>query len=112
MKHRVSDIIDAAAELTGVSYGEMIGTCRARHIGNVRAVVSIVARERGHAYPHIGRVMRKDHSSIVHYVKNFDTFVRRSPHILDLLADLRDLVDDRGVFGMARPLSQGTAAHG
>lgn len=94
MKHRVSDIIDAAAELTGVSYGEMIGTCRARHISNVRAAVVMIAREYGFSYPHIGGVMRKDHSSMVHYVKNFPMFVARSPTLLVLVDDLRDVVEN------------------
>jgi chromosomal replication initiation ATPase DnaA len=87
---RVSDIIDAAARLTGYTVGQIAGQQRKRDICLVRFAVCIVARDKGHSYSAIGRRLgKRDHSSIIYAVERAEAFRQRDPRYAELIAQLK-----------------------
>lgn len=84
---RVSDLITIASRITGMTPAQIVGPQRHKPIARVRQAVAYVAAEQGrHSYPHIGRMMNRDHSTIIHSHKMVPVFMRSD-------ADLRLLVE-------------------
>ena len=48
---------------------------RKREVVNARMIYSDILRERGWSYKAIGRSIRKDHATIIHYVKSIDPYM-------------------------------------
>lgn len=62
---RVSDLVAIAARLSGLSEEALLGPAKHRHVARVRQAVMYVAVNQGvHSYPHIGRVMGRDHKTV------------------------------------------------
>lgn len=49
---------------------------------NARMVFSKILRDRGCLLTQIGRFLRKDHSTIVNYMQNFDMYIRQDSHLM------------------------------
>lgn len=67
-----SDIIAFVAKLAGVTVDEVRGKVRSKKLSRVRAVLSVIFRDRGMSYPQIGRRLNKDHTSILYAVQMFE----------------------------------------
>lgn len=84
----VGTIITLAAEVFGVSRRELIGPSRPLHIARPRQAVCIVASRIGWGPSHIGRVIKRDHSTVSHARDLADAFERHDPAFAAGLAAL------------------------
>lgn len=66
------ELMAFVARSAKVSMDDLQGKTKTRHLHRARAVISIVMRERGLSYPYIGKLLHRDHSTIVHAVDTFD----------------------------------------
>ena len=48
------------------------GNCRKRKLVDARIIYAKIAREYNYSFKSIGRLIGKDHATIIHYMKNFD----------------------------------------
>jgi hypothetical protein len=99
---RLTDIIDAASDLSKVERQHIVGPCRKLPLFAIRTAISIIAREHKHFLPHIGRAFGRDHSSICHAIKVQDITARKCPWLPDLIEALRDECDGMPFGGWGR----------
>jgi len=66
---RVGDIVAASARAFGMSQLAVVGEGRHREAVRARRVVCVLAREAGWSLPHIGRVLRRDHTTVLHHLR-------------------------------------------
>lgn len=64
--------IQHLAEGYGYTVADILGPKRRRHLVSVRRLCILMLREKGYSTTEIGRVMNRDHSTIVHAL-NKDT---------------------------------------
>lgn len=65
-----TDIILIVSRITGVSYDDMLGHCRATRICDARMIAAQIAYELTDAsFPDIGRAMNKAHSSVQYMLR-------------------------------------------
>lgn len=84
---RVSDLITIASRITGLTPSQIVGPQRHKPITRVRQAVAYVAAEQGkHSISQIGRMMNRDHTTIIHARRMVPEFMKRD-------ADLRLLVE-------------------
>lgn len=65
-KPRVREITQAAADIFGVPVRDILSKSRFREHTSARQAVCLVAWERGWSSPAIGRVLGRDHSTVLH----------------------------------------------
>ena len=95
---RVSDIIQLAANMARVSYGEVIGTNRSAYLVRIRRAVVVVARDKGHSYAFIGSIMRKDHSTVLHSYRAAHDHMEHDPQFRSFVDDLSKATIDSAPF--------------
>lgn len=107
MTRRVSDAVTLAANLTGLSSGEIIGTYRFKHIAHVRFAVCLVAYEWGiHSLSQIGAVLGgRDHTTIINALQQARELEERNPKYARFLQDLRNACDEASPFVIERPIA-------
>lgn len=66
------DIIAFVSRMAGVTVDEVRGNKRDKKLSRVRAVLSVIFRDRRMSYPQIARMLHKDHTSILHAVQTFE----------------------------------------
>jgi chromosomal replication initiation ATPase DnaA len=82
--------VQSVADDFAISYGELIGEGRSRHLVEARVVVVAVLRERGWSFPRIGKLIGgRDHSTIIWAHQNFDIHAKRNPRVLNLYKQYR-----------------------
>ena len=94
----------AVAKASGLTIHDLDGRGRMRHVVRARKVYSHLAHEAGYSFPHIGRHLAdRDHSTIVHHVRNYDAWKRKDP----LIEELQDKTE-RVLAGepIARPVRE------
>lgn len=74
-----SDYIRAAAKMFGVHPRDITGPYRFQFILKPRFALSKALRERGWSYSEIGRLMKRDHSTIMHHIRKAEYFMERDP---------------------------------
>jgi hypothetical protein len=99
---RLTDIIDAASDLSKVDRAHIVGPCRKPPLFAIRTAISIIAREHKHSFPQIGRALNRDHSSICHGINVQDVTARKCPWLPDLIEALRDECDGMPFGGWGR----------
>lgn len=86
----ISDILEAAQEVTPFTIGEIIGTHRFAPLSRVRQACFYLAREAGYSYPAIGkRIGGKDHSTAVHGFKACQDHMARKPEYAEQVRRIR-----------------------
>jgi len=98
MRPRIADIITIASRLTEVPEADIVGRRRWLHLCAVRFPVYAVAREWGYSYTAIGRIVNRDHSSIMHSVNNRDRFESYIVDFADFCEEVARLADDLPPF--------------
>ena len=63
---------------------------RHREIVDARMVFAKILRERGHIYKSIGVYLRKDHSTIIHYVEQAPNIFKTDKKLMDLYLECRN----------------------
>lgn len=66
---RVLQIIQEVAEHTGIPQDAIMGASRSYAVCLARDLACYIAKRDGHSYPEIGRVMNRDHSTIMDAAK-------------------------------------------
>ena len=64
--------IEHLAEGYGYTVADILGPKRHRHLVSVRRLCALMLRDKGYSTTEIGRIMNRDHSTIVHAL-NKDT---------------------------------------
>lgn len=65
-KFTISSIVDAICDLYNVNKNHLIGRVRTADIVVYRAVIVAISRENGKSFTQIGRILGRDHSSVIH----------------------------------------------
>lgn len=79
MKHTplmADNVIAAAAYLTGTTPQAIKGSSRLSSLVRARRLVAVILREHGFSYPKIARALNRDHSTIVHAVREAEKTLR------------------------------------
>ena len=65
-REKIHAAIDVIAQPHGYTVEDILGKSRFKHLVSVRRLCILMLRERGYSTPEIGRLMNRDHSTIVH----------------------------------------------
>lgn len=65
-REKIHAAIDVVAQEHGYTVHDIIGKSRFKHLVAVRLLCILMLRERGYSTTEIGRLMDRDHSTIVH----------------------------------------------
>lgn len=87
----INDVIDKASELFLVHRRDILGPYRYSFLMPARFALCKALRERGMSYPHIGRVMNRDHSTVIHAVERAEYTMERDPSYAAKIQTLIDL---------------------
>lgn len=87
----VNDVIDKASELFCVHRRDIAGPYRYGFLMPARFALCKALRERGLSYPHIGRIMNRDHSTIIHAVERAEYTMERDSGYAEKVQTLIDL---------------------
>lgn len=90
MRPRIADIVALASDVSGIPSERIYGQRRTREIVRVRMACYLVARETGVSYPEIGRIMCRDHSTVIHGERIAQDTARRDPEYAKFVAELRE----------------------
>jgi hypothetical protein len=73
-------MIDEIAKAHGLTLREVLGTCRdQKHVRARREAIVAVLKARPHlSYPQIGRIFRKDHTTVMHHLEKAGAHNSRS----------------------------------
>lgn len=102
---RISDVCQAVADYHHVFVDELVGDARPQWLLWIRYQAYLLAYETGKSSTAIGRVMRRDHSTILVGIKTAQLFKREYPAFARQVDCLRRLIlqkaSHRKVFGEA-----------
>lgn len=69
MKPTINQLINSACAYTRTPRSQLLSCSRVREIVKARDLVIWNAVKSGHSFSHIGRVLGRDHTSIIHSAK-------------------------------------------
>lgn len=97
---RVADIIAAASRMTGIPVADITGRSRVQRLARVRQAIAYVAAKQDDrmSYPQIGRILGRDHSTILHSIGMAEIFRKRDPEYAKFLRQLRMEARNAGHF--------------
>lgn len=98
MRPRIADIITIASRLTEVSEADIVGRRRWLHLCAIRWPIYATARQWGYSYPVIGRILNRDHSSIIHSLSNRERFDSYIVDFDDFCVEVERLADELPPF--------------
>lgn len=87
----VNDVIDKASELFCVHRRDILGPYRYNFLMPARFALCKALRERGLSYPHIGRVMNRDHSTVIYAASRAEYLMERDSSYANKVQTLIDL---------------------
>lgn len=65
----VKTIAVKVSEMTGISVDDILSTNRLKEVAKARQLVMFMAREAGYSLSFIGRVLKRDHTSVMHGIR-------------------------------------------
>ena len=68
-------ILKAVSEVSMITPGDLVGPERKRSISVVRFCFMYIAKEYEFTHASIGRFVNRDHSTVIHGVKNYDSWI-------------------------------------
>lgn len=90
MKLRMKDIVKKASEATKIPVEVIIGPSRKKKLAQIRHAIYFVCREQGYSFPRIGAAVGgRDHTTIIHGVKQAAILIERNKDFGDLIRVLR-----------------------
>lgn len=97
---RITDIMTLAANMSGVPVADLKGPRRRTDIVRIRWAITIVARMQTpqHSYPEIARVLRKDHSTLVHGVQRYNARFADDEKFAAFIAELAKAASETAAF--------------
>ena len=95
MRIRISDIIAHASKVYKVPVPEIKYGGRTKDLVEIRNACYVIAREMGHSYPQIGKVMGGyDHTTVLHGHRKALHFIERYPEYAANVEKLRVAVEN------------------
>lgn len=79
MRITVRDLLRFASQISAIPVADIKGPKRQRMYIRTRMVVAHYARQQGYSYPHIGRAMSRDHSTIINLCQMADVWRGKDP---------------------------------
>lgn len=96
---RITDIITLASRMSGISTLMLTGTNRNRDVVRIRHAICQVARENGHSFPKIGKMLGgRDHSTVIYALEQVSIHAERKPDYAQFIADLRTAAEETAPF--------------
>ena len=80
--------VEAVALHFGVSKDMILGTGRSSVLVDARVACVAILRRRGLSYPAIGRLMKRDHTTLIHLIGKLDIYERRNPLVTEAIIKL------------------------
>lgn len=83
------EVIDDVAQLFLMTADDILGDNRFTRYVDARATVAKILHNRGLSYPHVGRIMGRDHSTIINLITRLDRYKARNPmvdHVLGIVS--------------------------
>ena len=65
----ILEIAEEVSDATGIPMAVLVGENRAKHIAHARQLAYYIAHREGFTLPEIGRVFRRDHTTVLHGVR-------------------------------------------
>ena len=93
MRPLIADMITIASRLTDVPEAEIVGPRRFGHLCAIRGAIYTLAKEWGYSSSESGRKFSRDHTTILHGIKNverFSGFVLEFEKFCDALGEFSD----------------------
>lgn len=90
MRELVSYIIDAAVDVSQVPRSAITSDMRDKDLILLRHAICVVARKHNCTYPQIGRVLKRDHTSVMHAIE-----AARKPERADELMPFIEAIEKR-----------------
>lgn len=100
---RIRDVVTATSTVFGVSRRDIMGKARYKHIVHARKAAYYAARLEGHAFAAIGRVMDRDHSTVMHGCNEAEWFVERDDKYADAIETIRQLAAEGNLVPIKLP---------
>ena len=83
LKKESESLKEIIKEVAGVN---IMKTSRIRTYVDARMIYSKILRDRGYTLGSIGRTIMKDHTMIIHYLSNVDTFINTDKEMIEMYA--------------------------
>lgn len=87
----IDDVIDKASELFHVHRRDILGPYRYNFLMPARFALCKALRERGLSYPHIGRILNRDHSTVIYAAGRAEDTMERDPAYAKKVQTLIDM---------------------
>lgn len=68
----IRDMIRQASDQTGIPMDELMGPSHRAELCRIRELIYAAARRQGYSLPQIGRVFRRDHTTILSGLRNYE----------------------------------------
>jgi len=86
-----TQIVNIICETLEVSLEAVKSKRRFYELVTARGIISKILYSRGHNLQHIGRVLSKDHSTIIHYLQMIDNDIVHLPYVTNAWEQLKHL---------------------
>jgi Bacterial dnaA protein helix-turn-helix len=83
------EVIADVERLFMLEPGSVVGGNRLARYVEARATAAYILHSRGLSYPHVGRIMNRDHSTIINLIAKIDIYKARNPmveHVLGIVS--------------------------
>lgn len=85
----VEQLLERVCDRFGISMAELLSRDRHSNIAAARAVAAWLLREHGLSFPVIGRVLRRDHSTVLVAVRKVEVDAAMFPKVAEVLQGLK-----------------------
>jgi hypothetical protein len=86
-----TEIVNLVCETLDVSFELVKGKRRFYELVTARGIISKILHSKGHSLQHIGRLLNKDHSTIIHYIHMIGSDIVHIPYVTDAWEKLKHL---------------------
>lgn len=98
MKEAITRVFNKAEMLWGVSHEAIIGRSRNRPLPFARAMVAKTLRDTfGLTFMDIGRLLRRNHTSIIYYLKMYDAEYKYNKEFRNFANAMKDIAQEVNV---------------
>lgn len=85
-RHSGVDIIETVARHAKCSVADMKAHGKNRRTLHARSAAATLLRAQGVSLPVIGRMLNRDHTTVIYSLRNFDRYAERAPWLRELVA--------------------------
>lgn len=82
-----SDVVRYVAKAYGITPAELVGSNRKASLVRARAAAIAILVRRGNGYAGTGRIMKRDHTTIMHAMKRLPDHMRACPSVAVVIHD-------------------------